>query len=67
MAFPGPNVPHRTIRGLALEKGTAPGGFEGALSGVLTDGYNDIAQVRADAVLAMRSPDPQPASFKLGG
>jgi hypothetical protein len=67
MAFPGPKVPHRTIRGIALEKGTAPAGFDGALSGVMVDGYNDIACCAAPPALAMRQPDPQPAPFKIGG
>jgi hypothetical protein len=67
MAFPGPKVPHRTLRSIALDKGTAPAGFEGALSGVMVDGYNDIAQQPAAPGLALRSPDPQPVPFKVGG
>lgn len=40
MAYTGPNVPHRTGRKIAVEKGTAPGGL------VPNDaGYNAMAGV----------------------
>jgi hypothetical protein len=49
--YSGPNVPHRTSRSLAVEKGTNPAGFEGVsedknIGGVAvgTAGYADNAE-----------------------
>jgi hypothetical protein len=54
MAFKGQQLPHRTIRGLAMEKGTTPAGFEGMAypegkdaggPAAITKGWSDAAAV----------------------
>lgn len=68
----GPQVPAqpRTLRGIALSKGTTPSGFvqdlvpEDAWSGQ----YADRAEAAKPPVgAAVRESDPQPSPFKVGG
>lgn len=73
MAFQGPKVPHRTPRTIALEKGTASAGFEGAVTPASYDAqagvptqyaggeYKDLEPQRSNVPAASpKSP------FKLG-